>query len=310
MWTAGLVLLAVVGGGFDAPLSGEAKAQLDTASDHVRLLDEGAWYPLLKEAAEGTSEGKELGVRSWESGEETRGGEPPTPVGLMSLDVEAVLVRPGDFRGQMFLIEGKLVGQPRAVERLVRAGPWDGRLEQWGIEVGGKEGGSEGGEKQLVLVYVVQPAGKAREAVGVGQVVRMRARFYKVWQDVDRTGEVREYLTFVGRGEGDCRFSIADCRCAELAMGESLGDGGRVPSVRPLSGEGEGQTLYPPAEPGALKTLWALLGGLVMLTAGYWAVRRMWGGARRSEKTKRIHPHPALSLREGEGMAIPGAGEL
>lgn len=147
------------------PLSAEQKAKVAAVSDQSADVDDG-FYTLLENAAQ------------WPTNEK------PAGVGL---SVPAVEAAPGDFRGLPMLIEGEYLGL-REVYMVKRSGPWDGKLEQWGIRIP---------EAQTnVMVFLVNPPPVPVQ----GQKVSVVARFYKSWPVKDeRTGREVRYLVFVGR---------------------------------------------------------------------------------------------------------------
>ena len=147
------------------PPSADDVEQLRSARDAVTLLDEAALYPLLRDAL------------TWRATDES---------GAMVPDYAAIRRRPETYRGNLFLIEGPLAGQPRPIRHFQRPGPWEGRLQQWSILV-------HSNSDEVVVVYLVNPP-----PASVGQSVRLPGRFYKLWSDVDQTHQPTNYLVFVG----------------------------------------------------------------------------------------------------------------
>ncbi|MFA9476874.1 hypothetical protein ACERK3_01075 [Phycisphaerales bacterium AB-hyl4] len=162
-----LWLAAVVG---VPALSDGQRAQLDTATDGSRQLDEGALYPLLEN------------MLAFEPGD-MRGARVP--------DYEAIRADPAAARGELYLIRGQFIGTtPR--HRLTRRGAWGDALTGWGVVVSP--------EPPAVVVYFVDPAGELdARPPRYGAEVELVGRFYKVWADRDADGRAWEYLTFVAR---------------------------------------------------------------------------------------------------------------
>lgn len=155
-----LILQAVI------PLTEMQRAQIDSATDFTARFDEGALYPLLKNALQ------------WQGTDEA---------GAIIPDYAAICQSPQEHRGKLFLIEGLFAGRSLPV-KLSRAGPWDDQLQQWVVVVDSEK-------DEVAVVYLVSPPPVPR----AGVPVRMAARFYKVWADKDRHGQPTNYLTFVGR---------------------------------------------------------------------------------------------------------------
>lgn len=159
-------------------LTAAQQTQLATADD-TRAPDEPAWTGLL------------VSVATWDPAEAARGFVP----GATMPDYGKLLAEPGAYRGELFVVEGRYAGRQREM-RTRRAGPWGESLVEWGVLP--KHAGP--GERQdvVAMVYLVDPAGEItppRE----GQTVRLAARFYKTWTDVDADGVPRTYPVFVGR---------------------------------------------------------------------------------------------------------------
>ena len=168
------------------PLDDAQRAQLSTAGDFDEQFDQGALYPLLHNAA------------TWQPGDEA-GAQVP--------DYASIMQRPADARGGLFLIEGQFAGVPDgqtvAYGPLARPGPWDGKLQWWGVVVeqwspGVDQPAGDDDNPQAVIAYLVNPPTAADDPPRAGDRVRLVARFYKVWRDVDQNDQTRDYLTFVG----------------------------------------------------------------------------------------------------------------
>jgi len=153
------------------PLTAPQRVQLDSATDFDTRIDQGALYPLLKNALQ------------WQDGIEA---------GATIPDYSAILKAPELHRGELFLIEGLFAGVPRGgtldMARLTRAGPWDDKLQQWVVVV-------DQGKDEVAVVYLTNPPDIPR----AGAKLRLLARFYKVLADKDRNGRATNYLTFVGK---------------------------------------------------------------------------------------------------------------
>ena len=146
------------------PLNAQQKEYLDKVKDNVAEMDDG-FYSLLENASQ------------WPVDLEPQG---------MALNVETILASPGEYRGTPVLIEGEYVGL-HEVHWVKRSGPWDGKLEQWGITVAGSE--------RAVMVYLSDPPPVPVK----GTKVKLVARFYKVWPVQDENGGTQPFLVFVGR---------------------------------------------------------------------------------------------------------------
>lgn len=153
------------------PLSPAQHVQLNSATDFTGRFDEAALYPLLHNAWE------------WQDQREA---------GAVVPDYGAMRQAPNDYRGHLCLIEGLFAGVPKGgslkVAPLSRAGPWDDRLEQWGIVVDQEK-------DRVAVVYLVSPP----PPPAAGTPVRLVARFYKVLADTDLRGQPTDFLTFVGK---------------------------------------------------------------------------------------------------------------
>jgi len=146
------------------PLSPEQRLTLEGVLDRKVEIDE-AFYSLMTNAA------------GWPAEDEVQGA---------GLNVKAVLASPAEYRGLPMLIEGEYMGL-HEVHMVKKSGPWDGRLEQWGIRIPEADA--------AVMVFLVRPP----PVPVVGQKVKLVGRFYKVWPVTDeRTGQKLEYLVFVG----------------------------------------------------------------------------------------------------------------
>ena len=142
------------------------RRQLTTARDFGPLLDEAALYPLLKNAA------------AWRAGDETGAAVP---------DYGGIRLDPAEHRGRLYLVEGRLI-RSRGAPDFARAGPWEGRWQQWSIRWGAHP-------QDMAIVYLLDPPHTA----GSTLQVRLPARFYKIWRDTDQSGAQTDYLVFVGR---------------------------------------------------------------------------------------------------------------
>lgn len=163
---AGVLFLVSAAG--IGPLDENRMAQVQTAVDHEAVIDAPALYPLLEDAV------------AWKAGDETGAAIP---------DYETVLADPAAYRGQLFLIEGRLKRR-RPVDRLSRPGPWDGRLEQWVVQIGLLG--------ETAVIYLVDPPAEAK----VDMRVRMPARFYMVMRDKvaqSDANETADFPVFVGK---------------------------------------------------------------------------------------------------------------
>ena len=173
-WMAALPLIGMLCTVLAAvpPLSDAERRQLDSASDGSPRLDEGALYPLVRNALE------------WKQGESVRAHVNP--------DYARFHDEPAAHRGELYLLEGKFAG--RAVRfGLQRSGPWGDALTEWVLIV------NEDPER-VAVVFLVDPEGELKaNPPRPGQSVRVPARFYKVWQAPDLKGRKTSFLTFVGR---------------------------------------------------------------------------------------------------------------
>ncbi len=169
-----LVVLLPFAAGAAPSLSEAQRTQLGSAVDGSTRLDEGAWYPLLENAAQ------------WAPGDEATAAVPDYP---------AILAEPESHRGSMFLVEGSLA-RSRPVP-LARSGPWGDRVVEWVVVLPPRAGVDD-----VAVVYLVDPAG-VLASPPVGTRVRVAARFYKLWLDRDVTDQPTTYMTFVGRAPAD-----------------------------------------------------------------------------------------------------------
>lgn len=205
-------------------LTESQRIQLDTAEDGHRP-DEPAWTGLLSSVA------------TWAPSEAAAGYVP----GATVPDFEKLTADPGQFRGDLFVLEGRYAGRQRLM-LTQRSGPWGEALVEWGLVTPGG---------RVVMVYLVDPAGEMvppRE----GRTVRLAARFYKLWTDVDADGHAATYPVFVGRSAA---------------------------VVEASSPRGFGAAVV-----GAVVVLAVLLAGVMLM-------RRRWGGrgaARREEVRQRL----------------------
>ncbi len=152
-------LLAVI-----PPLSADQRNTFEHVKDRDAEVDDG-FYALLENAS------------LWLHDEQPAGA---------GLNIPAMLATPAEYRGLPFIIEGEYLGLDE-VHKVKRSGPWDGKLEQWGIRIPEADA--------AVMVFLVNPP----PVPVVGQKVRLAGRFYKVWPVTDEnTGLKLEYLVFVG----------------------------------------------------------------------------------------------------------------
>ena len=152
------------------PFDDDERRQLETAADGSRRFDEGALYPLLRNTLE------------WDRDRHAIGARIP--------DYDALREHPDAHRGQLMLIEGSYQGS--GPFHLTRSGPWGKTLTWWVIKHGPTP-------DDVAVVYLIDPAGELPEPRR-GAEVRVVARFYKIWRDIDDpTGEPTDFLTFVGR---------------------------------------------------------------------------------------------------------------
>lgn len=157
-----VMLMSVLG--VIPPLSPEQRSSLEGVIDRKAEIDE-AFYSLLTNAS------------TWPADEELQAA---------GLNVKAMLASPAEYRGLPMVIEGEYLGL-HEVHMVKRSGPWDGRLEQWGVRIPEADAS--------VMVFLVRPP----PVPVVGQKVKLIGRFYKVWPVTDeRTGRKLEYLVFVG----------------------------------------------------------------------------------------------------------------
>ena len=146
------------------PLTPEQRTRFDGVLDRKAEIDS-AFYSLLENAS------------LWLPDEE------PTGAGL---NVAATLASPGEYRGLPMVIEGEYLGL-HEVHMVKQSGPWDGKLEQWGIRIPAADA--------TVMVFLTNPP----PVPVTGQKVRMAGRFYKIWPVTEeRSGRKLEYLVFVG----------------------------------------------------------------------------------------------------------------
>jgi hypothetical protein len=165
MMNASLLALICAMSAVIPPLSPEQKAKVESVKDQVAEVDPG-FYALMENAA------------TWPVNDE--------PAGL-NLNAAAVLATPAEFRGLPMVIEGDYIGL-HEVHMVKESGPWDGKLEQWGVRVAAAE--------MPVMVFLVNPPPVPVQ----GQKVRLTGRFYKVWPVTDDRGRKLEYLVFIGLG--------------------------------------------------------------------------------------------------------------
>lgn len=146
------------------PLTPEQRGQFEGVLDRKAEIDS-AFYSLLENAS------------LWLPEEE------PTGAGL---NVAATMASPAEYRGLPMVIEGEYLGL-HEVHMVKKSGPWDGKLEQWGIRIPSADA--------TVMVFLTNPP----PVPVAGQKVRMSGRFYKIWPVTDEgSGRRLEYLVFVG----------------------------------------------------------------------------------------------------------------
>jgi len=164
LFLATLLTLAAI-----PPLTEEQRAQLDTATDDDKQVDQAALYPLLQNALE------------WKPGDETGATVP---------DWKA-FGAPADARGRLYLIEGRFFRSRPLKDGLAREGAWSGdKLQEWSIML-------EDGKRSIIVLYVVNGP-RIEDLPRVNQNIRAAARFYKVWVDKDADGKETRYPVFVG----------------------------------------------------------------------------------------------------------------
>jgi hypothetical protein len=144
------------------PLTNEQRVAIETARDGYDQREQ-AFTMLLEN------------VRSWTPGMETQG-----EAVLARPDDESVTLRPDEFRGRLFELEGVIQQQMRLAQ------PDDGVME-WFLR-------TDNGVP--LVVYVDERA--LGEPWRDGQRVRMLTRFYKVIELTARDGVARRYTAFVG----------------------------------------------------------------------------------------------------------------
>jgi hypothetical protein len=157
-------------------LDARESRQLASTVDFTFGFDEGALYPLLRNAL------------TWPAD--------PGPGGSINPDYQAIIADPGSSRGRLYLIEGRLA-RSRPVQGLARPGAWDGRLKQWVILV--RQGSlneppAQRDDEVAVVLLVDPPPDPAPQ-----RRVQVLARFYKVMKDRDLYGRESDFMVFVGR---------------------------------------------------------------------------------------------------------------
>jgi len=146
--------------------------QLAMARDGAVTWDEPALYPLL------------TNVLSWTDDDRT---------GALTADYDALHRNPAEYRGRLLLIEGQLGGPPQQVkQRLARPGPWENNLQQWSILISRNP-------DEVAIVLLADPMPLDQLPKRGGPRVEIMARFFKLWQFVDRQGQPTNYLVFVGK---------------------------------------------------------------------------------------------------------------
>ena len=152
-------------------LSEDALAQIATAVDGERP-DEPALYPLL------------LNMRQWTQEDFTRSG-----VAILADGLGHVFDRPEESRGAgPFELSGRFAGRVREVE-LLRGGPWGRTVTEWGLVADGPKDAAG----RVAVVYFPGAVDRPRDR----QRVRVAARFFKLWTDVDAAGMETTYPVFV-----------------------------------------------------------------------------------------------------------------
>ncbi len=214
------------------PLSPDQRGQVETATDG-EVFDEPALYPLLKDAL------------TWEAGDEA---------GAMIPDYESLLNNAEErarLRGGLFLIEGRFIGVPHSrkqdgtgltVQRLSRPGPWEGKLQQWGVKV---DKANDKGE--AILVYLLDPPNEPL----AGQRVRLVARFYKVWKS-------KRYLT--------AEEELKGMKLEDAPVESFLVFVGKTATVS----AGSGKSLDGIDK----KFLWVVGGAVLIMIVGWWRIRK------------------------------------
>ena len=180
-------------------LSESELAQLNTVGDGSSLYDEAALYPLLGDALS---------------------SELPDVVDharvLSPGDYASFLAKPQSHRGELVLIEGRYAGRSRQLP-LCRPDPnrWGEALTEWVVLIDPAD------NYQVVVVLLIDPDRSIPTPV-TGQVVRIPARFYKLWGDKDLTGTWRQFITFVGRHVKLVRPDHAQPSGSEISLGRLL----------------------------------------------------------------------------------------
>jgi len=169
-WALATILLAGAVAAVE-PLSEAQLRQLETATDFTPSWDEPALYPLLQN------------VLRWDTLDEA---------GAMIPDWNALSADPESYRGRLFLVRGQLGGPPEKLQRrLARPGPWDGKIERWGILY-------RVNPDQVAVIYLVDPPPPA-QTPRVAARVQILCRFYKIWRFDDLEGRTTDYPVFIGK---------------------------------------------------------------------------------------------------------------
>ena len=163
------------------PLTQEQRTQL-AAAEESGLPDEPALYPLLEN------------VLTWDAEVAAEMAASGDAAGVTRPDYAALADRPSEYRGRLFMVEGRFAGRQRR-QRLMRNGPWGSAVTEWGVVVDPKRGG---GAERVAVVYLVDPT-PSGQAPREGAWVRVVGRFYKFWEDRDASGRAVSYPVFVGR---------------------------------------------------------------------------------------------------------------
>ncbi|MCC7204191.1 MAG: hypothetical protein IT441_03865 [Phycisphaeraceae bacterium] len=163
-FTVVMLVLAVGSPAQPAGLEPSEAEQLGSAVDRSARLDEAAIYPLLRRAVAA-----------------------PAVEAPPEADVAALMANPGNHRGELCRISGRLAAMPRPVGEMAQPGPWDGKLTQWVL--------MSVGEDVPVIVYVAGDT--AWGDLWPGRRVSFAGWFYKIWSTPDLEGRTRDYLAFV-----------------------------------------------------------------------------------------------------------------
>lgn len=166
-----------------SPLTESQSARLGTADDGSTTVDEAAFYALLENVADA----------------------PLTKAGAVIPDYGALRAAPGDHRGQVAYIEGRLLTTFGAHDQPIHLNR-EGYDHVRGLIIQVANLGQTASADDVVIVFLtnpptLEPAPWQTEPGLLKQSrapVTLTARLYKRLRDPDRDGEPREYLTFVG----------------------------------------------------------------------------------------------------------------